>query len=152
MKKRRPDDMDRSVNIYTDDKKFIKIDIADGLYTFEIGNEITSDLSEAVSIMIRKIDFDDPIWDLDVKNFEIENIKPDKCLFWLSGGYSEWRTLEHYKTPWFDCYHEYENKFGGIVLNILKRSKKLKDIRNKMLKHLSLPILYDFALSKNLVK
>ena len=152
MKKRRPDDIDRSINIYTDEKNFIKIDISDGLYTFEIGNEITSDLSEAIAIMIRKIDFDNPIWDLDVKNFEIENIKTDKCLFWLSGGYTEWRTLDHYNRPWFDCYIEYDNKFGGVVMNILKRSKKLKDIRNKMLKHLSLPILYDFALSKNFVK
>jgi hypothetical protein len=74
-------------------------------YFFEIGPEMTSDLAEAVSILMRKSDWNDPIWNTAIdKKMIYENITPEKALYWLSGGYKEWNSLDHYNQPWCDCY------------------------------------------------
>ena len=131
--------------------QFIKINKSKDEYFFEIGNEITEDVAEAVSILMRKADWSDSIWESEIKNLDID-ITPEKCLFWLTGGHSEWNTLDHYNQPWCDCYLEFQEEFGMLIINIIKNSKKLKDIRDGFNKYLNLPILYNFALSKNMVK
>ena len=151
MKKRKVDTKSkRSNNVYED--KNIKISKEDTEYFFEIGNDVTNDLAEAVSILIRKSEWNSPVWNLELSEIVSEEITPEKCLFWLSGGYSEWRTLEHYRRPWCDSYLEFQEEFGILVINIVKRSKKLGDIRDNFIKYLNLPILYDFAMSKNMIK
>jgi len=52
----------------------------DNLY-FEIGDEITDDIAEAVSILMRRIYFNDPIWKTEIKNIDIHSIYPEKSLF-----------------------------------------------------------------------
>ena len=151
MKKRKVDTKSkRSNNVYED--KNIKISKEDTEYFFEIGNDVTNDLAEAVSILIRKSEWNSPVWNLELSEIVSEEITPEKCLFWLSGGYSEWRTLEHYRRPWCDSYLEFQEEFGILVINIVKRSKKLGDVRDNFIKYLNLPILYDFAMSKNMIK
>lgn len=118
-------------------------------YFFEIGNDITSDIAEAVSIMMRKIDWKSGVWNLEL---DVIDIVPEKTLFWLSGGYSEWRTLENYNRPWSDCYLDFQEEFGSLVFNITKRSKTLGEIRDNFIIHLGLPKLYEFALSKGLIR
>ena len=61
-------------------------------------------------------------------------------------------TLNHYNRPWCDCYLEFQEEFGFLIINIIKKSKKLSDIRNGFMKYLNLPVLYNFAISKNMVK
>jgi hypothetical protein len=118
---------------------------------FEIGKEITSDIAEAVSILMRKVEWDDKIWEMEInKNIILEDITPEKSLFWLSGGYNEWRSLNNYKKPWMECYLEFQEEFGFLIVNIVKKSKTLRDIRNGFVKYLNLPTLYDFAISKGL--
>jgi hypothetical protein len=121
-------------------------------WIFEIGDEITSDIAEAVSILMRRVDFVDSIWKTELKDIVLENITPEKSLFWLTGGYKEWENLENYTKPWYDCYLEFQEEFGFIIINIVKRAKTLRDIRDGFLKYLNLPVLYDFALSKDLVR
>lgn len=124
-----------------------------GEYFFEIGKETTSDIAEAVAILMRKIDWNDKVWDMEVdKKLIYENLTPEKSLFWLTGGYTEWRTLNHYNKPWCDCYLEFQEEFGFIVVNIVKKAKKLSDVRNGFIKYLNLPILYNFAISKNMIR
>jgi hypothetical protein len=122
-------------------------------YFFEIGGEATTDVAEAVSILMRKVQWDDPIWDMNIdKRIVYEDITPEKSLFWLSGGNSEWKTLNHYNRPWCDCYLEFQEEFGFLIINIIKKSKKLSDIRSGFMKYLNLPVLYNFAISKDMVK
>ncbi len=121
-------------------------------YFFEIANELTSDIAEAVAILMRKTDWNDSIWDIEVSEIVCENISPDKSLFWLSGGNIEWTMLENYNRPWCDCYLDFQEEFGIIVVNIIKKSKNLRDIRNGYIKYLSLQKLYEFALSRDLVR
>ncbi len=52
-------------------------------FFFEIGPEMTSDVAEAVSILMRKVDWNDPIWNTAIdKKMIYENITPEKALYW----------------------------------------------------------------------
>ena len=130
----------------------VRITKEENIYFFEIGNELTSDIAEAVVLLMRKFDWDDNIWNLELGEVDTENITPEKSLFWLTGGYTEWRTLDNYSKPWCDCYLDFQEEYGMLIINIVKRSKKISEIRDNYCKYLNLPILYDFALSKNMIK
>ena len=119
---------------------------------FEIGKEMTNDLSEAVTIMMRVCKPDDSALDIEINSTNTENITPEKSLFWLTGGTHEWRNLENYNRPWCDCYLDFQEEFGFMIIKIIKDSKKLSDIRDYFSKYLNLPILYDFAISKSFVR
>lgn len=120
-------------------------------YIFKIGNEFTHDVAEATAILMRMIDYNDEVWNIEVSNINLDEITPSKALFWLTGGYSEWRDLENYNKPWSHCYLDFQEEFGYLIINIVEKSKKLKDIRDLFIKNVNLPILYDFALSKNMI-
>jgi hypothetical protein len=150
MKKRKLDLKPMTKDVYN--RGIVRVSKEEDEYFFEIGKELTSDVAEAVAILMRKVDFNEEVWDLEVSNIVLENITPEKCLFWLTGGYSEWRTLENYNKPWCDCYLDFQEEFGYLILNIIKRSKTLKDVRENFLKYLNLPILYDFAINKKMIR
>ena len=150
MKMRELDLKPMAKDIYN--KGIVRASKEENEYFFEIGKELTSDVAEAVAILMRKVDFNEAIWDLEVNNIVLENITPERSLFWLTGGYSEWRTLENYNKPWCDCYLDFQEEFGYLIVNIIKKSKTLKDIRENFLKYLNLPILYDFAINKNMIR
>lgn len=122
-----------------------------GQILFEIGDLVTDDVAEAVSILVRSVSVNDTIWNTQV-NLDIDYIQPKKCLYWLSGGDSEWITLHNYKQPWHQCFLDFQEEFGLLVIKILEEAKTLKDIRNGFMQYLNLPIIYDFALSKNLLR
>lgn len=119
-------------------------------YIFEIGNEITNDLAEGVSILMSIGENNPNIWDLEIDSKNIE-ITPAKTLFWMSGGVSEWSSGSNYKIPWCECFIDFQEEFGILVINIVKSAKTLADIRDGFRKHLNLPILYDFALCKEII-
>jgi hypothetical protein len=129
---------------------FVRVTKYKNQYFFEIGKDITSDLGEAVAILMRNKTDDNSIWELEIKDMNLD-IDPEKALFWLTGGYKEWRSLEHYNRPWVDCYLEFQEEYGFIIYNSIKRAKKLNDIKKAFLKYLNLPTLYDFSISKNLI-
>lgn len=130
----------------------VRVTKEEDVYFFEIGNELTSDIAEAVAILMRKVDYNDNIWNLKLEDIDAESITPEKSLFWLTGGYSEWRILDNYNKPWCDCYLDFQEEFGMLIYNIVKRTTKIKEIRDNYYKYLNLPILYDFAISKNMIK
>jgi hypothetical protein len=119
---------------------------------FEIGADVTADVAEAVAMLMRKTDDSHPIWETQLKNIQLEELTPEKSLFWLTGGTKEWQNLEHYNRPWCDAYLEFQEEFGMQIINIVRKAKKLKDIKDGFNRYLNLPILYDFALSKNMIK
>lgn len=129
----------------------LKISKEENVYFFEVGNEITCDAAEAVAIMMRRIDWDSEAWDVEFGK-DADNIVPERTLFWLTGGYTEWRSLDNYNRPWSDCYLDFQQEFGELVYNIATRSKTLREIRENFLRHLNLPTLYDFALSKDFIR
>ena len=92
------------------------------------------------------------VWDIEFDKSQIQKIEPQKCLYWLSGGDTEWTTQENYIKPWYQVYLDYQMEYGNKIISILERSKTLRDIRNNFIKELNLPTLYEFALSKGFVK
>ena len=122
-----------------------------GQLFFEIGNEITTDIAEAVSIMMRIPNLDETIWENELP-MDFDTVEPRRSLYWLSGGDNEWVTLQNYNRPWSQCDIEYQEEFGFMVMSILKKSKKLKDIKQGFIRYLNLPTLYEFALSQGYVK
>lgn len=144
MKKRR--DVIDDVIIFSNNT--VKIAIETNEMCFEIKKEITTDIAEAVAIMMT-MDIEG-LWNIEVNhNYDIDT---EKCLYWLSGGNKEWSTLEHYNQSWVDCYYDFQDEFDHIVRNAVNKSNTLGDIKKNFMKYLSLPILYDFAVSKGLVR
>jgi len=119
---------------------------------FEIGSEITTDIAEAVAIMMRsKNNIEDKIWS---QKFDInfESIEPKRALYWLSGGDVEWIGGKNYSVNWRQCDLDFQEEFGFMVISILQKSKTLDDIRKGFIKYLNLPVLYEFALSRGFIK
>lgn len=130
----------------------LRISKEENEYYFEIGNEITCDVAEAVAIMMRKVDWNSEVWNLKLEFVNMESVSPERTLFWMSGGYAEWRTLNNYNRPWCDCYLLFQEEFGCLVYNIAQRTTSLREMRDSFLRHLNLPTLYEFALCNDLVK
>jgi hypothetical protein len=93
----------------------------------------------------------DDFWRKELPSDFIE-VDPKKCLYWLTGGDSEWISLQNYNKPWSQCMLDFQEEFGFIVVSIIEKSKTYGDIRNRFLQFLNLPTLYEFALSQDLVK
>lgn len=119
---------------------------------FEIGSEMTTDLAEAVAILMKTKGINDEVWNLELDKIRTEEISPAKSLFYLTGGHQEWTLLENYSKPWSECCLDFQEEFGLMITKIIKRSKKLSDVKNGFMKYLNLPIIYEFAMSKDLVK
>lgn len=118
---------------------------------FEIEDTITQDVAEAVSILMRRKDIDNKIWSKEI-NIDLDRIDSRKCLYWLSGGDTEWIKLTNYKKPWIECDDFFVNEFDFVVRWVLKKSKTLKEIKESFTEYLNLPVLYEFALSKGIVR
>lgn len=141
----------KQTNIKLLNQDFVRITKSGDEYLYEIGETITTDLAEAVAILMRTVDSQDLIWKKSIV-VDIDKIQPKKALYWLSGGDLEWITLHNYCKNWLDYQDIFEDEFGFIVLSIIKKSKKLEDIKSGFMKYLNLPTIYEFALEKNLVR
>ena len=132
------------------DFKITKVNSQETL--FELGEIITTDLAEAISILMRESEMeDDKIWKTIITE-NIESIEPRRALYWLSGGDVEWITLENFNRNWMDCEWDFQEEFGFTLIEIVKKSKNYDDIRKGFRKKLNLPVLYEFALKKNFVR
>ena len=141
-----------SAKLLENPKDFKITKISDKETMFEFGEIITTDLAEAISIMIRDQDcINQGLWKTKVtENFE--KIEPRRALYWLSGGDVEWLTLENYKKNWFECEWDFQEEFGMTLMDILQKSKTYDDIRKGFIKKLNLTTLYEFALKKNIAR
>jgi len=149
MKRRKIDVKSLSKEIYNSGK--IRVLHEDSDYYFEVGKEVTTDLAEATAILMRSVDVNDEIWNLKIDRIDYEKIEPSRCLFWLSGGRLEWDNLENYNRPWGFYHLDYQEEFGFLIISLLEKSKTLGDLRDYFNRYLNLPILYEFALSKNMI-
>ncbi len=124
----------------------------ENLIVFEIGNEVASDISEFIAILTKNIKYDNEIWNTVIDKKLLNNISTVKTLYWLSGGDVEWNNGNHYNRPWSIYNVYFYKKYNRLVKNILKKSKTYGDVRDYFNEYLNLPILYDFALSQNMIK
>jgi hypothetical protein len=140
----------RNFDMWSDN--LIKIDKEGDQYYFEIGSDITTDLAEAVAIMMKfKTKYDNKFWDLQINDINYYDICPEKSLYWLTGGDIEWKLMNNYKKSWTQSSLIFQEKFGNRIISILRCSKTFGDVRNGFTKYLNLPILYEFALESDLI-
>lgn len=119
---------------------------------FEVGTFTTLDLAEAIALMIRlDIDENDPVWSLSINIFD-KNVFPEKSLYWLSGGDSEWITLEHYSDSWFNCLFDFCSKWSSDIQHAVDKASTLGDIRHYFINQLSLIRIYEWAISKGFTR
>jgi len=135
------------------ESNFVKVSEGVGNHLFfEIQEYCTTDILEAVAIMMRKGVTDKSIWSQNIqKNLDIEHCEFRHCLYWLSGGDEEWKKREFYKRPWNECDLLFLEEFSTTLYVIAKKSKTLADIRDGFVKSLNLPVFYEFGLSRNLI-
>ena len=150
--RRRKVDLQVRGNCSVFDDGILKISKEASNYYFEIGGEVTFDVAEAVAIMMRVIDWSSPVWTIGISDIDTSKMSPERALYWLSGGNTEWKSLDNYDRPWCECYLDFQEEFGGLVYNIITNSSNMMDIRNAYVDKLGLTTLYEFALSKNFVK
>ena len=150
--RRRKVDLQVRGNCSVFDDGILKISKEVRNYYFEIGGEVTFDVAEAVAIMMRVIDWSSPVWTIGISDIDTSKMSPERALYWLSGGNTEWKSLENYDRLWCECYLDFQEEFGGLVYNIITNSSNMMDIRNAYVDKLGLTTLYEFALSKNFVK
>jgi hypothetical protein len=119
---------------------------------FEIWGFTTLDVAEAVSLLIMHgVSHSDPVWELPTSFFD-KNVFSEKSLYWLSGGDSEWITLDNYSDSWFNCLFDFCSKWSKSIEEAVENSKTLLDIRNHFEENLSLLRIYDWAISKGFVR
>lgn len=135
------------------DNGFIKWDVNEiGSFYFEIGGEVTDDIGEVVSILMRhRNKKNDKIWETPISSMNSYEIRPEKSLYWLTGGHDEWRKNENFKNGWSICSEIFTEKFGEMVIDIVKESTTFDDIRKGFQKKLSLPRLYEHALECGII-
>jgi len=141
-----------SEKLLNNPKEFKITKVSNNETLFEFGEIITTDLAEAISVMMREEDLiTNAIWKTKITE-NIEKIEPRRALYWLSGGDVEWITLENYKKNWFECEWDFQEEFGIILIDIIQKSKTYDDIRKGFKRKLNLPTLYEFALKKNIAR
>lgn len=123
-------------------------------YFFEIGTEImTTDVAEAVAILMRTTDWNDPVWKTTIDNKMLENdINPEKALYWLSGGDNEWESLTHYNKHWYECNNIFVEEFGDYIINAIDCSMTLKEVRDNFTQQINLSLIYECALNNKLIR
>lgn len=130
----------------------IVIERNNGLLYFDIGRETTDDIAEAVVLLSKSIKENDPIWDIVISDADRFNIDPIRSLYWLSGGDKEWESLSHYKKRW-KLYNEvFLKKFKTKIINVVRKSNSLKDLKDHFDKEFDLLTMYEFSLENNLIK
>lgn len=136
-----------------DNRVLITID-NDNNYMFEAFDIVTNDIVEGIILCMlyenTKIDTS-IIWKMKIYDNN-RHIVPEKSLYWLSGGNKEWNTLNHYNTTWSECHDMFSDYFGEQLEYIAYDAITFGDIRDKLMKDFNLIYLYEFALSKNLIK
>ena len=149
MRKFKKVDTMRSFDYWSDNQ--VKVDKEGDNYYFEIGNLVTNDIAEAIAILIKSKNKNSKFWEIELKDVNLYNISPEKCLYWLSGGDKEWRFSNNYKVNWIDCCLDFQEKFGLKIIAILKKSKTTGQVRDLFSKYLNLPTLFEFSLEKGLI-
>jgi hypothetical protein len=141
---------DTSLVIYSSNRIRVSKELNNQLF-FEIENELTSDLAEAIAIFIN-FGINDSEFLKTSFNIDTNNISPDKTLYWLSGGDKEWATKQNYNKSWSEVYLSYQEEYGMLIINIINKAKTFGDIKNEFIKKLNLPTLYEFSLEKGYLK
>jgi hypothetical protein len=132
------------------DSPRVKVHSLGDTLIFEVDEDVTQDVAEAVS-MIMHNRIEGSFWSIPTDGLA-ELVDPERALYWLSGGDREWSLLEHYSQPWPSCSQDFRDKWSETVTRIVMQSKTLADIRAGFRRELTLHRIYDWCISRGLVR
>lgn len=134
----------------------VNIDIySNGLLFIKIKSEITNDLVEAITIMMKDKCFDGhEIWNTKIpKHISCDNIDVEKCIYWLTGGNKAWDIKNGmYNTKWIDIASDYEYIIGSEIKVLFKKSKTFGDLRDRLTRKFPMIRIMDLAVFFNIIK
>jgi len=112
---------------------------------------ICNDYAESVAALMRlpNIFNNNKLWKIKINNKY--DIKVNQVLYWLTGGDKEWSDNANYKFKWEEVESIFTHKFEDTILEIISKSNTLGDIKRGFMRHLNLPIIYEFSLNNNLI-
>jgi len=115
------------------------------------GTFMSDDYAESVAALMRlpKVFNNDKLW--KIKIIDKYDITTTNVLYWLTGGDSEWVDNKNYKYGWNDVESIFNHRFEDVIFGIIDQSNTLGDIKRGFMKHLNLPVIYEFALNNNLI-
>lgn len=115
------------------------------------GTFMSNDYAESVAALMRlpNVFSDNRLWKIKIN--EKYDITTSKVLYWLTGGNSEWDEKNHYKYEWDEIEPIFNHHFEDTILDIISKSKSLGDIKRGFMRHMNLPIIYEFALNNDLI-
>lgn len=115
------------------------------------GTFMSNDYAESVAALMRlpKVFNDSKLWNIKITNKY--DISTKNVLYWLTGGNSEWMDKKHYKYDWDEVELIFNHHFEETILDIISRSNTLGDMKRGFMKHLNLPIIYEFSLNNDLI-
>ncbi|CAG7580185.1 MAG: hypothetical protein SLAVMIC_00289 [uncultured marine phage] len=113
---------------------------------------MSDDYAESVAALMRlpKVFNDDKLWNIKI-NKDKYDITTSKVLYWLTGGNKEWNDKNHYKNDWNEIDSIFTHQFEDTIFEIVGQSNTLGDIKRGFMRHLNLPIIYEFALNNDLI-
>ena len=93
----------------------------------------------------------DQFWNIKITKEMRENINFSKSLYWITGGSREWERRTTYNTKWGKCVDLFLDEYKDKLEKINKKCETLGEVREEFLKHLNLPIIYEFSLNNGLI-
>lgn len=135
--------------LYKNDSiSLVRIDDVLHLYNDVVShNEIFDILIYGISNNIK----DEEFWKIKITSSDIKNAKIINLIWFLSGGKKVWEDESKiFKKDWIimlDIFHEH---LGNKIRKILKQTT-LKELKNRMMKQISIEDFYEVALKENLV-
>lgn len=129
------------------------------LYYFEIqvptfNYFLTCDYLESISAIIRNKHINDftQIWDIKISNEMRDAVNFGSSLYWLSGGDGAWNKQAMYNLRWDEAVDLFIEQYESILIKINEECETLREVREELNKHLNLLNMYEFGLSKDIIR
>lgn len=104
----------------------------------------TYNVAEAVAILIKNPKYtNDKIWNITISNNDKELYSTAGAVLWLTGGLSTWEKLD---LDWLDYYSQLDSEYGYQIMQIVKRSSTLNDIKVQFIEYFNLDKMYNSIL------
>ena len=101
---------------------------------------------------IKNRDGDDNFWNVKLAAIDKQNARPINIIYWMTGGDKMWKSHNWmWKKEWNDLSLMFVEHFDEKIMGIVKRSKTLGDLRNKLKSKLSSEDFYEMGLTLDLI-
>lgn len=131
-----------NIRVYSDSNRLL-FEVIDMFGTFDI-------IEFIAYLLYKKIYIPKKLLNISIEKVVKYDVNPERVLYLLTGGDDKWINSKMYNYKWEEVCSLYEHKFRELIFDMNDNAKMINDILNEIKTHLSIPILYEFALSNNI--